>query len=283
MVYYRKYRRTGNRYARKSKSGYSMYKLYKNRSSAAQSRQIYGLNKKLKRIQRLTKPEINIAPLVQTTYRSDQGTTVFSGSNVKFFGPLQLTNLVNQDATPQSGFARLEGRFARIQNITIKGTFTYLSGEAGLVDRVSDLQRQPSYARVVIYQTKATRSDDMSFGDVFSSSTAGTVKDSNNTEGSLLGNYALMRAPLALGLARKAKIISDKLYMISDTKQAVMIKTKLKYVRNWYQAPNEAAPKGNVMMMVLLYNASASSISEDVVLASECRLDLVSKCVYTDA
>lgn len=282
MVYYKKYRRTGNRYARRSKNSYSMYKLYKSRNSGAQARQIYGLNKKLKRIQRLTKPEINIAPLVQNTLRSDQGLTVFTGSNVKFFGPLQLTNVISQDATAQTGFARLEGRFARIQNITIKGTFTYLNSSAGL-DIVTDLQRQPAYARVVIYQTKVTRSDDMSFGDVFSTSTAGTVKDSNNTEGSLLGNYALMRAPLALGLARKAKIISDKLYMISDTKQAVMIKTKLRYVRNWYQAPNEAAPKGNVVMMVLLYNTSANVDDTSVVSASECRLDLVSKCVYTDA
>ena len=284
MVYYRKYRRTGrSTYRRRGRSGYSMYKLYKSRSAGAQARQIYGLNKKLKAIQRKTRPEINIAPLVQSTFRSDQGTAVYTNSNVKFFGPIQLTNLISQDATAQTGFARLEGRFARIQNITIKGTFTYLNPTAGVNIGVQDLQRQPAYARVVIYQTKTTRSDDMTFADVFSSTTAGTVKDSNNTDGSLLGNYSLMRAPLALGLARKAKIISDKLYMISDTKQAYMLKTKLKYVKNWYQAPNEAAPKGNIVMMVLLYNTSADSSDEDVISAAECRLDIVSKCVYTDA
>ena len=282
MVFYRKYRRTGYGYARRRRSGYSMYKLYKSRSSGAQARQIYGLNKKLKRIQRLTKPEINIAPLVQSMMRSDQGTVVFTGSNVRFFGPTQLSNLISQDATAQTGFARLEGRFARIQNITLKGTFTYLNAEAGIT-LASDIQRQPAYARIVIYQTKTTRGDELSFGDIFSTTTAGTVRDSNNTEGSLLGNYSLMRAPLALGLARKAKIISDKLYVISDTKQAIMIKTKLKYVRNWYQAPNESGPKGNVVMMVLLYNTSANSDTDEIVAASECRLDLISKCVYTDA
>ena len=110
MVFYRKYRRTGNRYARRGRSGYSMYKLYKSRSSGAQARQIYGLNKKLKRIQRLTKPEINIAPLVQTTLRSDQGSLVVGGSNVRYFTPIQLTNLISQDSAGVAGFARLEGR-----------------------------------------------------------------------------------------------------------------------------------------------------------------------------
>lgn len=281
MPYYRKYRRTRGSYTRKGRRNYSMYKLYKNRSSAAQSRQIYGLNKKIKRIQRLTKPEINIAPLVQTTMRSDQGAAVYTGSNVKRFA-LNLTNLISQDSEPVAGYVRLEGRFARIQNITIKGTFSYLNAIAGLLG-AEDLQRQPAYARIVIYQTKTARAEDVDYTDVFTLSTEGTVNDSTGNPGDLLSSYALMRAPLALGLARKAKVISDKLYMISDTKQAIMIKTKLKYVRNWYQAPNDNAPKGNVRMMVLLYNTSAGAEEPSVITASDCRLDIVSKCVYTDA
>lgn len=282
MAFYRKYRRTGRRYARKGRSGYSMYKLYKSRSSGAQARQIYGLNKKLKRIQRLTKPEINIAPLVQTTMRSDQGTPVYTGSNVKVFS-LTLSNLLAQDATAVAGYARLEGRFARIQNITVKGTFSYYSAESGLIDSVADIQRQPAYARVVIYQTKNARSADVDYSDVFSTTTAGTTVDSTGAAGTLLTNYAIMRAPLALGLARVAKVISDKLYTISDTKQSIMIKTKLKYVRNWYQAPSDNTPKGQVRMLVLLYNSSANNSSQVIAEASDCRLDLISKCVYTDA
>ena len=283
MVYYRKYRRTGRGYARRGRSGYSMYKLYKSRSSAAQARQIYGLNKKMKRIQRLTRPEINIAPLVSRSLSSDLGIPVYTGSNVKYFDPISLTNLISADAAAQAGYARLEGRFARVQNITIKGTFSYLNAAAGINLDVVDLQRQPAYARIVIYQTKATRGEQMTITDVFSTTSAGTIADSTGSAGTFLNNYTLMRAPLALGLARKAKIISDKLYTISDTKQTVMIKTKLKYVRSWYQAPNETAPKGNVVMMVLLYNTSANNADEDVVAASECRIDLISKCVYTDA
>ena len=278
--YNRRYNRRTGTYKRK---GYSMYKLYKNRSSGAQARQIYGLNKKLKFIQRRTRPEINIAPLVQSTFRSTEGVTVYSGSYVRYFGPVELTNVISQDATARTGFARLEGRFARIQNITLKGTFGYLNAEAGAVNPV-DLQRLPAYARVVVYQTKAARSDDLTFSDIFSTSTAGTVKDSNNTDGTILGDYALMRAPLALGLARKAKVISDKLYTISDTKQMLMIKTKLNWVKNWYQAPNENVPKGQVYIVALLFNtAKGQSNDEDFDAASECRLDLISKCVYTDA
>ena len=272
------YNRKRGVYKRK---GYSMYKLYKNRSSASQARQIYGLNKKLKAIQRKTRPEINIAPLVSTTMRSDQGTPIYTGSNVKFFN-LNLTNLISADATAIAGYARLDGRFARIQNITVKGTFSYLNADAGLSD-AADLQRQPSYARVVIYQTKNSRSIELDSADVFSVTTSGTTVDSTGSSGTFLNNYALMRAPLALGLSRVAKVISDKLYTISDTKQSIMIKTKLKYVRNWYQAPNENTPKGNVRMVVLLYNTSANNADTSIIDASECRLDLISKCVYTDA
>ena len=276
----RYYNRKRGVYRRK---GYTMYKLYKSRSAGAQARQIYGLNKKLKWIQRRTRPEINIAPLVSRTFSSDQGTAVYTGSSVKYFGPIELTNLVAQDAAGVNGFARIEGRFARIQNITVKGTFSYLNAVAGLNLDVVDLQRQPAYARVVIYQTKTTRDTSLGVSDIFATTTAGTTNDSNNTSGVFLGNYAMMRAPLSLGLARKCKVISDKLYIISDTRQAINIKTKLKYVRNWYLAPNENAPKGNVLMMVLLYNTSANATDEEVVNASDCRLDVVSKCVYTDA
>lgn len=280
MVYYKKTRKT-TKWRRPRRTTFSKYGTYRYRSSASQARQIYLLNKKINAIMKRTKPEVNIAPLISRTFSSDSGTAVSASTNVKYFGPVELTNLVGQDSAGVNGFARVEGRFARIQNITVKGTFTYLKSDAGQIGAV-DLQRQPAYARVVIYQTKTSRETSLGL-EIFSITTAGTVKDSTNSDGTALGNYALMRAPLSLGLARKCKIMSDKLYMISDTKQAINIKTKLKYVKNWYLAPNENAPKGNVMMMVLLYNTSANSEEEDIVDASECQLNVVSKCVYTDA
>lgn len=276
MVFYRKYRRTGNRYARRGRSGYSMYKLYKSRSSGAQARQIYGLNKKMKRIQRLTKPEINIAPLYQQALVSDDGGSEVNG--VRIYGPYRLTNLAPEGSTPAASIALLQGRFARIQNITIKGVFTYDQPASEELNSV-DLQRMVCYLRVVLVQTKMTRPSAMNNEDVFSRTQEGTNLPTGVTPGSL-NSFSMVRAPLKIGLARIAKVLSDKTYMISDTKQAVNIKTKLRYVRNWYKAGSEDGAKGDVNMFVMLYNQTAATPLVD---ASRCRFNFVSKCVYTDA
>lgn len=270
MVYYRKYRRTGRGYARRGRSGYSMYKLYKSRSSGAQARQIYGLNKKLKRIQRLTKPEINIAPLVQGALVSNSGGNVVNG--VRIYGPTRLSNLNSFDAVAEQ---TIQGRFARIQNITMKGIFTYN------VPSDVDLQRMVCYLRVVIFQTKATRASNITYDDVFSSTLAGSLSNTTTTVQTTLNSYSMVRAPLKYGLARVAKVLSDKLYTISDTKQAVNVKTKLKYVRNWYKAPSDPGAKGDVWMLVMMYNQQG--VEDDVTNVSDCRFNYVSKCVYTDA
>lgn len=270
MVFFRKYRRTGYGYARRRRSGYSMYKLYKSRSSGAQARQIYGLNKKLKRIQRLTKPEINIAPLVQGVCLSTSGTNY---QGVAFFGPYRLTNVVSSDMPGASSNtnALLDGRFARIQNVTMKGVFTY-----DKTDQISDQQRMLCYMRIVLIQTKASRENTPDRDDIFSTTIAGTKSQGTSQ---ILNEYSMIRAPLKYGLARVAKVLSDKTYMISDTKQAVNIKTKLKYVRNWYKSPSDIGAKGDVYMFVAMYN-SEGLIPSNV---SDCRFNFISKCVYTDA
>lgn len=271
MVFYRKYRRTGNRYARRSRSGYSMYKLYKSRSSGAQARQIYGLNKKLKRIQRLTKPEIKIAPLVQGQMLSTDGTT---SNGTQLMNPVNLTNLLPGGSTASGGNVVIDGRFARIQNITLKGLFTY--NISGTGDNYDDLQRMVSYMRIVIVQTKATRGQFISSSDVWPVNILGT--DSTLTATNLLP-FAQLRAPLRPGLSRICKVLSDKTYMLSDTKQAVNIKTKLKYVRSWYKTPTEEGPKGQVMMFVMMLNQDYGDANN----VSATSFNYVSKCVYSDA
>ncbi len=282
MVYrYRKgrYNRRTGIYKRK---GYSMYKLYKNRSGAAQARQIYGLNKKLKFIERKTRPEINIAPLVQGTILSTDGSTLTGVSaNVRVSGPINLTNLLSetQSSAGQAGYATVEGRFARLQNITMKGLFTYDVASTGpdATPSYADLQRMISYLRIVIVQTKATRSSSApSNSDIWSSDTQGS--DTLQTA-TALNQFACVRAPLQYGLARIAKVLSDKTYMISDTRQAVNIKTKLKYVKNWYKSPSEDGPKGGVYMYVMMMNSSGLTTGN----VSSCAFTYVSKCVYTDA
>ena len=269
MVYYRKYRRTGSGYARRGRKGYSMYKLYKSRSSGAQARQIYGLNKKLRAIQRRTKPEIMIAPLVQGSFLSNTGGTLTNG--VRIFS-VRLTNI---STTPGSGtqsntLAYTDGRFCRLQNITLKGIFTY-----NRTDELADQQRMLGYLRIVLVQLKATREVSVD-NDIFSTTIAGT--NSSGTSAAL-SEYSMIRAPLKYGSARTVKFLSDKTYMISDTKQAVNIKTKLKYVRNWYKSLTDVNAKGDVFMYVMLFNQSGVSESN----ISDCRFDYVSKCVFTDA
>lgn len=270
MVYYRKYRRTGKGYARRGKSGYSMYKLYKSRSSGSQARQIYGLNKKLKAIQRRTKPEIMIAPLVQGSFLSNTGGTLTNGVRIFSARLTNLSTIPGSGSTPSNTLAYTEGRFARIQNITLKGIFTYNNG-----DTINDQQRMLGYLRIVLVQLKVTRETSVD-NDIFSTTIAGT--NSSGTSAALT-EYSMIRAPLKYGSARAVKFLSDKTYMISDTKQAVNIKTKLKYVRNWYKSLTDVNAKGDVFMYVMLFNQQGVSESN----ISDCRFDYVSKCVYTDA
>lgn len=271
MVYYRKYRRTGNSYAHRRRSGYSMYKLYKSRSSGAQARQIYGLNKKLKAIQRRTKPEIKIAPLVQGQVKSTDGTT---SNGTQLIPAINLTNLLAEGSEQTDGNVVIDGRFARIQNITLKGLFTYdISRTAETND---DLQRMVSYMRIVIVQTKATRGTPLTSGDVWPDDILGT--DTTLTATKLLP-FAQLRAPLRPGLARICKVLSDKTYMISDTRQAVNIKTKLKYVRSWYKTSTENGPKGQVLMFIMMLNQDYANPDN----VSSTSFNYVSKCVYSDA
>lgn len=271
MVYYRKYRRVGNRYARRSRPGYSMYKLYKSRSSGAQARQIYGLNKKLKAIQRRTKPEIKIAPLVQGRLASTDGTT---SNGTQLMPAVNLTNLLPEGTQQSGNNVVIDGRFARLQNITLKGLFTY--DTAGVGDSNVDLQRMVSYMRIVIIQTKTTRGDSISEADIWPSNILGT--DSTITATNLLP-FAQLRAPLRPGLARICKVLSDRTYMLSDTRQAINIKTKLKYVRSWYKTPTEVSPKGQVLMFVMMLNQDYANSSN----VSTTSFSYVSKCVYSDA
>ncbi|QIR82200.1 capsid protein [Chicken virus mg5_2197] len=271
MAVYRKYRRTGRSYAHRRRSGYSMYKLYKSRSSGAQARQIYGLNKKLKAIQRRTKPEIKIAPLVQGQVKSTDGQ---DSNGTRWIPPINLTNLLPEGSTQSGNDVVIDGRFARIQNITLKGLFTY--NTAGTADSNADLQRMVSYMRIVIVQTKATRGVGIVSPDVWSSNIVGT---DGSVPATALLPFAQLRAPLRPGLARICKVLSDKTYMISDTKQAVNIKTKLKYVRSWYRSFSEEGPKGQVLMFIMMLNQDYADPDN----VSSTTFNYVSKCVYSDA
>ena len=269
MAAYGNYRRYRRYIKRSGKRAFSSFNLYKRRTSKAQAYQIYRLNKKIARIQYRTKPEIKIAPLVQRSITSA------SDNDFTLSGLLPLVNLVDEGTTPTAVQAQLDGRFARLQNVTLKGVFNYataLAGNPATPTDNLDLQRLPAYMRLVIVQLKTTRSAALTNDDVWTD----RVIDGDSTSDALNG-FARLRAPLSSGMARKARVLCDKTYMLSDNRQAVNVKCKLKYLKNWYKAPEEEYPKGGVYMFVLIYNLGYSLPRNTV------NFQYVSKCAYTDA
>lgn len=263
---YRKFARynRSRRIRRRGFAKFSKYNTYRNRSSVAQASQIYRLNKKINYIQKLNKPEIKIAPLVQNTF-----TTPASANATRPNGYV-LTNLVNEDTTTvPTGYVKVNGRFARMQSMKITGTFTYTKNLTSNLD----MQRMPCYLRIVIVQLRAARTDEIRTDDVW------TLTTEAGGAGTALSEYNKLRAPLAVGLARKAKVLSDKRYQISDTRQSVDIKTNLRYIRNWYSAPSEVHAKGEIVMFVQMLNGIGDAVDDP----NQASFNFVSKLAYTDA
>lgn len=224
MAFYRRTRRTYTRRSAK-RSGYrtfSRYSTYRHRSSKAQAYQIYALNRKVQRIQRLTRPETQI--------RNGTLTDVISGGASIF----DLTPLVTRVEDPESGVTTgdFNGNFARLNSLTYYGTAVLSAPIANTL--------QPRQFRIVIVQTKTTRSDDLEPGDIIRS---------DLDDGPLVIN-----GPLSDGTARVAKVLSDKKYTLSFQRPIVSIKTKLKYLRNYYLDPNdtEAIAKGKIYAIIYL-------------------------------
>lgn len=264
MPRYASYRKFRKFVRRTPKTSFSKYSTYKNRTSKAQAYQIYRLNKKINYIQHRTKPEVKIAPLIQGTF-----TTPASASASRASGYV-MTNFVSEDtANVPSGYVKINGRFARMQSLKITGTFTYTKSLTSNVD----MQRMPCYLRIVIVQLRAARTDEIRTDDVW------TLTTEPGGTGTALSEYNKMRAPLAVGLARKCKVLSDKRYMISDTKQSVDIKTKLKYVKNWYSAPSEIHAKGEIVMFAQILNVIGDATDDP----NQASFNFVSKLAYTDA
>lgn len=246
---YRKFRKFARRQPRMT---FSKFSTYKNRTSKAQAYQIYRLNKKINYIQKRTKPEVSITPILTRTNNS-------GAINVLSYNSATLTNLLPEGSDASTTHSIINGRFARLQSLTIKGLFTYaLAGDSPY----ADIQRMPCILRVVLVQTRTTRAQALEQSDIFNPNLTG---------------YAAMRGPLATGLARIAHVLSDKQYYISDTKQLVNIKTKLKYLKNWYTAPSDAYAKGNVEMHSLIYSPTGPTTN------GSASFTYVTKVAYTDA
>lgn len=264
MPRYASYKKFRRYWKRRPKTTFSKFSTYKNRTSSAQAYQIYRLNKKINYIQHRTKPEVKIAPFIE-------GVVETATANIaKRPNGFVLTNFVPEDtANVPAGSVKINGRFARMQSLKIIGTLTYSKA----LDSNVDMQRMPIYMRVVIVQLRSARTDEIRTDDIWS------LTVGPGTAGADLGEYAKMRAPLATGLARKCKVLSDKKYMLSDTRQSVDIKTKLKYIKNWYSAPAEIHAKGEIVMFVQMLNPIGAATDDP----NKAQFNFVTKLAYTDA
>ena len=225
MVYYKKTRKT-TKWRRPRRTTFSKYGTYRNRSSAAQARQIYLLNKRISSIMKRTKPEINISPILTRTFSNVWNDEATSHPNTTYQSAT-LTNLAPEGVSPSDQYSVLKGRFARLQSLTVKGLLTFsvagyeTDGTAAqdptvpFPERYMDLQRMPVLMRLVMVQTRTTRGQSLSQADIFNPD---------------LTDLAAIRGPLATGLSRIAKVLCDKQYSISDTSQVRNVKVKCKYI-----------------------------------------------------
>lgn len=246
MAFYRRTRRTYTRRSAK-RSGYrtfSRYSTYRHRSSKAQAYQIYALNRKVQRIQRLTRPE--------TIIRNGTLTDISTGGAYVF----DLTPLIPRTEDPETGVTSgdFNGNFARLNSLTYYGNAVITSPSAST---------EPRQFRVVIVQTKSTRSSDLETNDILRTET---------NDGPLIVN-----GPLSDGTSRVAKVLSDKKYTLSFQRPIVSIKTKLKYLRNYYIDPQntEAIPKGKVYVFIYLGGSTSG--------ATLVNINHGYKLAYTDA
>lgn len=259
MPYRRRYRRGRKR------STLSKYKIATKTSARAQSRQIYALNRKINRIQRLTKPEIKIQWFESNTLQpgtpSDSNNTSYLFSYVFPFGPI-------------------DGQFARFQDMTIYLNSSYNTYAA---------TNAPFYLRLVVTQTKATRSDNLTVYDVFNYNdtlTAPTVGSGwlvSNT-----GNRTAKDAffgPLASGLGRTAKVLTDRKFYLTHMRPTVAAKLKLKKLLNYYKDVNntgsgsasEPIAKGQIHAFLLIYNPTTGQTAVNI------NFDFNAKIAYTDS
>ena len=254
---YRKYRKFVRR---TPKTSFSRYSTYKNRTSKAQAYQIYRLNKKINYIQHRTKPEVKISPILTRTFSN---LSESAESPAVTYNASQLSNLRPEGTEVSNQYDVINGRFARLQSLTVKGIFTYVppgNSDSGYVD----LQRMPVLMRLVMVQVRTTRGAALNQNDVFNPDLTG---------------IASIRGPLATGLARIAHVLCDKQYILSDTTQCKNVRVKCKYLKNWYTAPSEVYAKGNIEIHVLIYNPSSSIVGNP----SRSSFTFVTKLAYTDA
>lgn len=241
-------------YARKrSRKGYrkgsarlSSYAIATRTGARAQSRQIYALTRKIRRIERQTRPEFKVF------YVNGGAQTPSFTSGTGYVYSLTGTS------------PNIDGNFARYISAT-----TYFSAVYGSIANTNN----PICFRVVGVQTKSTRSDNVAPNDVFNGLTI-----SNTTfNGAFSGDEAqnAFNGPLKEGLARTAKVLFDRKFYLSFQRPNISSKIKCRRLMNYYNSPGtqESMAKGSINVYVLCYAIGQTGYT----------FDANFKLVYTDS
>lgn len=256
---YRRYKR--NYYKRKYK--YSKYNTYRHRSSAAQASQIYGLNKRINKIEKLTKPEyrefftkrINTMIVPSSTWRDS------------------TYNLLNQDDTNYlvKTPATITGDSIRLIKLIVWGSISripgsianHLSNDDFKLDLVGD---QPVLIRILIGTLPKARSDIPTPAQFFKSDNQWSIDN--------------FKAPLLKGAGNLLNIKKYKRYSF-DLSTQITKTFKFTVPLNGLickRVAGEDYPSNNPLMFVsLLNNEYTNHPSTDISVSYNCKI------IYTDA
>lgn len=244
----------------------SNYKIATRTSARSQSKQIYALKRQIQRIQRQTKPEL------VTIQRTGQPIGDFTAGLASWYTQAGTTSMV-QSITPQLGpivnisygatesSTGVPNNFARLLSFTLYGDIRY----SEYTNATS-----PFTIRIVVLQTKTTRNSLISANDVFSPSNAGNSA------------FSQVFGPLQVGLSRTARVLSDKRYTLSYQRPSVTIKTRIRYLSNFYRdtanidsgsETSDATPKGAIFVVYSGYSLSTLMPT----------MNLMCKLAYSDA
>lgn len=266
---YRRYARRGRGYSRTRKT-LSNYRIATRTGAKAQSRQIYALKKRINYIQRRTKPEIMITRRTATPILSDASIDSVTGALQFAYGSGSVVSFQPQlpDITTElnAGTGVVSpNRFARLLSFKLTGSMNYAY--------TPQITATPYVLRVVILQSRQTRANAINATDVF------------------LDTNPVFNA-LQTGLARTARVLSDRRYYLSFQRPVISIKTTLKRLTNFYNdtttstsssSSSEPVPKGSIFVVYAYRPMLAPTLPEGTTPTGTLNVIFEGKLAYTDA
>lgn len=203
----RRYSRSSRRRSARTLSNYS---IATRTGARAQSRQIYALKRKIRRIEYRTRPETqvyNIPPAIWTPgIQSDQGYSFVS-----------INPVVPQD---------IEGLFARLESATLYFNANYVT----MTDTV-----QPINYRVTVFQLTSATNATPALGQLYNDLDNGDTSTQYNWNGGIPSTFArnAIFGPLQDGVTRSFRIIFDRKYTLSYQRPQIAARVGLRSLINY--------------------------------------------------